>query len=229
MNLNTFGGTIQDGDYDVLITHGNTIMRENVTFDTLVVRGILHTSLCRGRRIMMDGGILSCSGKIVSDRLSGHGSIRAKQHISSRRIGFIGEISTDANIVVKETLQIDGSIDARSFKATNARIAGHTAIKDFAETNRLEIRPIQSTMFERFGMGKYLEPNSIQRIVATSVALSNTVCRNIDAGYVALSSHSQVEKVIYDNDLRLDKTSRATLIEHRWNENDHDELQRKVA
>ncbi|WEV58295.1 hypothetical protein OZX67_05525 [Bifidobacterium sp. ESL0728] len=229
MNLNTFGGTIEGNDYDALITHGNAVMQQGVTFDTLVVKGILQAPSCHGRRIIMDGGMLNASGEIIADSLSGHGHIVAHKHIDSRKISFIGEMKTDSRIVVKESLQVNGSIKAKSLVAPNAKIIGHTHIEEYTESGKLEIKPMQTTMFERFGMNEYLEPNNLQRIVATNVVLCNTICKNIDASYVALSGHTHVEKVVYEGDLRLDKTSSVRLIEHRWDEDEDDMIQRKVA
>ncbi|WEV45953.1 hypothetical protein OZX62_05645 [Bifidobacterium sp. ESL0690] len=231
MNLNTFGGYIKGGDYDVLITHGNAMMREDVTFDTLVVKGILQTTVCRGRRIVMDGGILNSSREIVSDSLSGHGRICAQQHISTQKIAFIGDMETNSRLTVEQGIRVNGSINAKSLVTPRAKITGHTRIAECAETGKLEIKPIHTAMFERFGMNEYLEPSNIQRINATNVVLCNTNCQKIDAGYVALSGHTHVERVIYEGDLRLDKTSSVRLIEHRWDmeDDEDDELQRKVA
>ncbi|WEV63342.1 hypothetical protein [Bifidobacterium sp. ESL0732] len=229
MNLNTFGGYIKGGNYDVLITHGNAVMQENVRFDTLVVKGILQTSACRGRRIVIDGGMLNSSGEIVFDSLSGHGRICTQQHISARNIAFIGEMETYSRLAVKESIRVSGSVKAKSLVASKAKITGHTSIKEYIETGRLEIAPIRTTMFERFKMNEYLGPNSIQRIKAMDVILRNTICEKIDADYVVLSSHTHVEKVLYDDDLRLDRTSTVRLIERRWNMGEDEELQRKVA
>ncbi|WEV66677.1 hypothetical protein OZX72_05230 [Bifidobacterium sp. ESL0769] len=231
MNLNTFGGNIKGGDYEVLITHGNAVMQEDVTFDTLVVKGILQTSVCRGRRIVMDGGILNSSGEIAADCLSGHGRICAQERICSRRIAFIGDMETASQITVEEAIHVKGSVDAESVNASTIRITGHANIKGSAESNKLEIKPIRTAMFERFGMNEYLEPSNIQRINATNVVLCNTNCQKIDAGYVALSGHTRVERVIYEGDLKLDRSSRVRLIEHRWDmdEDEDGELQRKVA
>ncbi|WEV73337.1 hypothetical protein OZX74_05130 [Bifidobacterium sp. ESL0798] len=229
MNLNTFGGFIKGGNYDILITHGNAVLQENAKFDTLVVKGILQTSTCQGRRIVIDGGMLNASGEIIADSLSGHGSVCARQRICARNIVFIGKMKTSMQITVKETIQVNGTIDAKSLTSSTAKLIGHTDIKECTETGRLETVPIRTAMFERFGMDEYLGPSNIKRIVATNVALCDTICQKIDAGYVTLSGHAHVEKVIYDGDLRLDKTSSATLIEHRWAEDEDGRLQRKVA
>ncbi|MCO6558209.1 MAG: hypothetical protein J6575_02030 [Bifidobacterium sp.] len=229
MNLNTFGGCIRGGDYDVLIVHGNAAINENVTFDTLVVKGILQTSICKGRRIVMDGGILNSSGKIVADSLSGHGRICAQQHISSRNVAFIGELETHSRLIVKESIRLKGLIKAESLIASKAKVTGHTNIERYAETDRLEIAPLRTTMFERLGMNEYLEPNNVQRIEATNVMLCDTICQKINAGYVTLSGSTRVEKVTYDGDLRLDRTSSVRIIEPRWNIDQDEDLQRKVA
>ncbi|WEV52170.1 hypothetical protein [Bifidobacterium sp. ESL0704] len=229
MNLNTFGGTIKGGDYGVLIVHGNARMYENVTFDTLVVQGILQAAFCRGRRIVMEGGMLNCSSRLVSDSLAGHGRISAKQCICSRRIDLTGEIKTDHGLYVKTTARVNGLVEAKSLTATDARITGHATIGEYAEADRLEIRPIRTTMFERFGMKGYLKPSSIPRITADNVVLCSTISQKIEAGYVSLHDHTHVEKVIFDDDLRFDRTSSVKLIERRWNEGEYEALQRRAA
>ncbi|WEV41396.1 hypothetical protein OZX57_04890 [Bifidobacterium sp. ESL0682] len=229
MNLNTFGGLVKDGDYDVLITHGNAVLSEHATFDTLVVKGILQTGICQGRRIILDGGLLSSSSDIISDSISGHGSIRASASIRSTHVDFIGDLICNQHLAIRERIRVNGLVDTRSFQARNANIIGHINVHKHLEADSLSVQPMHTAMFERFGMSEYLKPNEIEGIEARTVTLSNTICGSIIADTVCLSGNTHARKVLYDDDLKLDRTSSVTVIEHPWKEEDDDGLQRKVA
>ncbi|WEV68487.1 hypothetical protein OZX73_04055 [Bifidobacterium sp. ESL0775] len=229
MNLNTFGGYIKDGDYDVIITHGNAVLSERAIFDTLVVEGILQTGTCQGRRIVLEGGMLSSSSGIIADSISGHGSVHAATSLRAAQIDFTGDLASDRLLSATGRIRVKGSVEAQVFRAQDANVTGHIRVQDHLEAERIEVSRLHTAMFERFGMDEYLKPNEIQGIEARTVTLRNTVCGDITADTVRLAGNSHAQKVKYDNDLRLDRTSSVTVIEHRWKEDEDDEPQRKVA
>ncbi|MDF7664970.1 hypothetical protein [Bifidobacterium sp. ESL0745] len=229
MNLNTFSNYISRGNYDVLISHGNAALSPDVTFDTLVIKGILQTTCCRGRRIIIDGGMLNASGGIATALLSGHGCVTAGKSIEATAITFIGELSTAYTLKANHCVQVNGVLSAKSLTTKHATIVGHIDIGQSAQIHNLEVMPMHTAMFERFGMNKYLKANSIEQIVADNVTLSNTICRTIDADAISLSHHTQVRKAIYSKELKFDRTSNVTVIEHRRSEDTDDGIQRKVA
>lgn len=229
MNLNTFGGYIKDGNYDVIIAQGTTVLSPSVTFDTLLLKGVMRANGCTGRQIRLEGGILDGSGSIDAGCLSGHGYIHMSGSIQVNRIDFIGEIIADDQLRCRGTLSTTGLLTCHSFQSQRSQIAGHARIADTAKADNFEIAALHSTTFERFGMHDYLKPSTIQNIEASTVILNHTVCDSINAGTVRLSNNTRVEKVRYEQNLDLDRTSNVTLIERNWKRDNAHELQRKVA
>lgn len=229
MNLNTFSSYISRGNYDVLISHGNAVLSPDVAFDTLVIKGILQTTCCRGRRIVIDGGVLNASDGIATALLSGHGCVSTGKSIEATAITFVGEISAACALNADHCVQVNGALSAESLATKYATITGHIDIGQYAHTRNLEVIPMHTTMFERFGMDEYLKANSIGQIVADNVRLSNTICHAIDADAISLFHHTQVRKAIYGKELKFDRTSNVTVVEHRRLEDTDDGIQRKVA
>lgn len=229
VNLNTFGGYIKDGNYDVIIAQGTTVLSPSVTFDTLLIKGIMRANGCTGRQIRLEGGMLDGSGSIDADCLSGHGHIHMSGSIQVNRIDFIGELIVDDQLRCDGTLNATGLLTCHSFQSQRSHIAGHVRIADTSKAIRFEIASLYSTMFERFGMLDYLKPSTIQGIEANTVILNHTVCDSINADTVRLSGNTRVGKVRYEQNLDLDRTSNVTLIESNWRRDNTPELQRKVA
>lgn len=229
MNLNTFGGYIKDGDYDVIIAQGTTVLSSSVTFDTLLLKGIMRANGCKGRQIRLDGGMLDGSGSIDAETLNGHGHIHMRGSIRVNCLNFIGEIITDNHLRCHGALNTTGRLTCHSFQSDSSRIEGHARITGTSIADSFEIAALYSAMFERFEMLDYLEPSTIQGIEANTVTLNHTVCDNIKADTVRLSGNTRVRKVRYEHNLDLDRTSNATLIERNWRSDSAPELQRKVA
>lgn len=229
MNLNTFGGYIKDGNYDVIIAQGTTVLSPSVTFDTLLLKGIMRADGCTGRQIRLEGGMLDGSGTIDAKCLSGHGHIHMSGSIQVNQIDFIGELITDDQLRCHGTLNVTGLMTCHSFQSERCHIAGHVRIADTAKVDSFEIATLYSAMFERFGMPDYLKPSQIQGIEANTVILNHTVCDSINADTVRLSRNTHVGRVRYKQNLDLDRTSNVTLIERDWRRDKAPELQRKVA
>ncbi|WEV71792.1 hypothetical protein [Bifidobacterium sp. ESL0790] len=231
MNLNTFGGVIKAGHYDVIIAHGTSTLEPGVRFRTLVIHGVVDTAECVGGAVVFDSGMLTCSGDVDVEDIQGHGRCHVAGGLRCETMRFIGEMNVNGGLRCRGALRIVGYAHASSIAAREGLKLVGRGESPLLRAHHIVVKPIRSAMFERFGMRDYIGKSEIHSAEAHSVRLWNCDCGKITAENVQLNAHTSAKEVIYGNDLNYDRSSNVIMMRRvRDDEGERDvEAQRKVA
>ncbi|KFI46658.1 hypothetical protein GA0061078_0411 [Bifidobacterium bohemicum] len=211
MILNSFGGLIQPGDYDVVVAQGWCQLKAGVRFATLIIRGVVIAGACNGGRIIMQSGVLSCDGDLTVDSIEGQGNLDIHGSLRCGRITLTGEMTVTSRIQSGSSVVVFGMLEAESLCTPgDVRMIGHCSIGSI-DACHLVVKPIRSAMFERFDMKKYLTPSRFDLIEAQVAQVHWIRCRKIVADDVELTGHSDIRELVYAERFRRDVSSSVEL------------------
>ncbi|MDF7663739.1 hypothetical protein PT282_03525 [Bifidobacterium sp. ESL0763] len=229
MNLNTFGGPIRAGRYDVIVVNGACTLERGVRFSTLVVRGVLDCPECVGGAVLFESGTLACGGGMEVGDIHGHGRCDVAGGLRCHAMRFTGEMRVRETLECQAGARIVGLARASDVRAGgDLRLVGRLEVVSLTARD-IVVKPIHSAMFERFGMREHIGRSAIARAEARGVRLWNCECGRICGGTIRLSAHSQAKEVIYEDDLGYDRSSEVMLMRRVRDEGPELEAQRKVA
>jgi cytoskeletal protein CcmA (bactofilin family) len=211
MKLNTFGGVVRRGNYDAIIAQGWCRFEHGVTFNNLIVRGVVEIESCQGGQVVMQSGVLHCNGDLNVDAIEGTGNVEIHGSLRCQRIALTGSMICEDMIRTDANVEVYGAIQTRSLTTPEStRIIGHGII-DSIDVRHLDVKPIHSAMFERFGLKEYLTPSCFELIEADTAQLHWVQCRKIVADTIELTGSSKVGEVVYTKRFRHDASSSSTL------------------
>ncbi|WP_338069971.1 polymer-forming cytoskeletal protein [Bifidobacterium felsineum] len=203
---------VHSGIYDLIDVEDDATFANGVRFRTVMVEGTLEAPKIQGDSLIIDNGIVRCSGRIHVRRISGRGTLEVKGDIICESIEMTGSVNTDGNIRCSGDMNITGAL-----RNVHHIIADNLSMHGVLHGNDIDGRvfftqPLHSTMFSRFGMPDYQAQSRVTLIKASEVSACKLICRTIKADSASLREGSAVEHAICSTTLGTDTTSNVMLL-----------------
>ncbi|NMM93564.1 hypothetical protein [Bifidobacterium oedipodis] len=162
--------------------------------------------------LILDNGTLQCFADLHAHRISGNGCIRINGALECDSLDLTGDLETHGEIICSGTLNINGSlINTRRVTADTIILNGACKGRELDGRN-LDIRPLNSNMFARFGMNRFDAGIEVVQINANQLKAQGLRCQSLKANKALLRNDSHVQSAICDAALGTDRTSSVVLV-----------------
>lgn len=182
--------------------HASTIHVANV----LKAHGIICDCL------ILDNATLQCFSDLRAHRISGNGRIYVNGALECDSLDLTGDLETHGDITCSGTLNVNGSlINTRRVTADTIILNGACKGREL-DGRDLDIRPLNSAMFARFGMNRFDAGIEVAQINANQLKAQGLNCQSLKANKALLRNGSHVQSAICDAALGTDRTSSVILV-----------------
>lgn len=212
MHKSTDCSLIHSGDYDLIDVEQNATFADAVRFRTTMVEGSLQAPNIQGENLIINKGVVRCSGKIRVKRIAGCGTLEVKGDIVCDSIQLTGSLVSDGNIYCSGNMEMTGTLsNAHRITADEMQLSGVLHGNDI-DGRSFTVRPLHSTMFSRFGMPDYQARSHADAISVSNVDASRLTCRTMTVDTATLRNGTSVESAACSTLLGIDRTSSVLLL-----------------
>lgn len=203
---------VHSGNYDLIEVEQDTTFANGVRFQTTMVEGTLQAALITGERLIIDNGIVHCTGKVQVKHISGCGTLEVKGDLICDSIELIGSLHSEGNIRCSGDLSITGKLsNIHRISADSVHLNGVIQGNNIYGRTLL-MQPLCSTMYSRFGMTNYQARSNVSSIQAKDVDVHHLSCQTLQADTAALRDGSAVQNAVCSTILGIDRTSNVLLL-----------------
>ncbi|KAB7788632.1 hypothetical protein [Bifidobacterium cebidarum] len=203
---------VHSGVYDLIDVEDDATFANGVRFRTAIVEGTLEAPTIQGDSLIIDNGIVRCSGRIHVKRICGRGELEVRGDILCESIELTGSVNTDGDIRCSGDMAITGALrNAHHIVADNLYMHGVLHGNDI-DGRVFFTQPLRSTMFSRFGMPDYQAQSRVILIKASEVSACKLICRTMKADSASLREGTAVEHAVCSTTLGMDMTSNVLLL-----------------
>ena len=110
MNLRLSDGHVAAGRYRTITAQGQTDIEPGVTFETLVVAGMVSIGTCQGGSVDCRAGRMMCTGNMAVRRIDGYGEIHVSGSLSCETLRFVGTVHAGGRISCAGDIAINGRL-----------------------------------------------------------------------------------------------------------------------